>query len=380
MSREATVRPKLAFDGHVARFGAPASLDASLSPLASRVLCAAVDRLDDVIEDALESAASALGVDRAGIVWQSDLARLPWYSRQLRRGDPVVLGRLPDDLPGEALPEAQAAAALGLKSHLLLPLRSGDEVLGGLELASFRSCRHWSAKEVASLELLAGALASALCRRRTEERLRAAELHVAELERARDELQRGTREARPLKEAWDAEPAYAKRVPYRTQGFERLIGTSGTLAKVLYQVERVASTESPVLILGETGTGKELVARAIHENSRRKARPLVPVNCAALPDTLIESELFGYEKGAFTGAATRTFGRFEHAHGGSILLDEIGELPLGAQAKLLRVLESGSFERLGSAKPVRVDVRVLAATNRDLEKDVREGRFRADLY
>jgi transcriptional regulator with GAF, ATPase, and Fis domain len=142
----------------------------------------------------------------------------------------------------------------------------------------------------------------------------------------------------------------------------------------------VAAADSPVLILGETGTGKDLVARAIHERSRRKGRPLVAINCAALPDALIESELFGYEKGAFTGAVARTLGRFEMAHGGVILLDEIGELPLGVQAKLLRVLEGGTFERLGSSRTIKVDVRVVAATNRDLAREVREGRFRADLY
>ena len=152
------------------------------------------------------------------------------------------------------------------------------------------------------------------------------------------------------------------------------------LAKVLHQIELVAAADSPVVILGETGTGKDLVARAIHERSRRKNRPLVAVNCAALPDALIESELFGYEKGAFTGAVARTFGRFEVAHGGSILLDEIGEMPLAVQGKLLRVLEGGTFERLGSAKTTTVDVRVIAATNRDLAREVREGRFRADLY
>jgi transcriptional regulator with GAF, ATPase, and Fis domain len=145
-------------------------------------------------------------------------------------------------------------------------------------------------------------------------------------------------------------------------------------------VEQVGSTDAPVLILGETGTGKDLVARAIHERSPRKNRTLVTVNCAALPPTLMESELFGYEKGAFTGATTRTLGRFEVAHGGAILLDEIGELPLDVRAKLLRVLQTGELERLGSSKTVTVDVRILAATNRDLEKEMQEGRFRAGLF
>jgi transcriptional regulator with PAS, ATPase and Fis domain len=203
---------------------------------------------------------------------------------------------------------------------------------------------------------------------------------VGELERARAELERSRQEVREFKERLEAETACLRKEVFRAQGFDEIVGTSTVLSKVLHGIEQVAAADSPVLILGETGTGKDLAARAIHERSRRKDRPLVPVNCAALPDALIESELFGYEKGAFTGAVSRTLGRFEAANGGSILLDEVGEMPLSAQAKLLRVLEDGTFERLGSPRTVRVDVRVIAATNRDIEKEVREGRFRADLY
>jgi formate hydrogenlyase transcriptional activator len=142
----------------------------------------------------------------------------------------------------------------------------------------------------------------------------------------------------------------------------------------------VAGTPATVLLIGETGTGKELLARAIHNLSPRCARPMVTLNCAALPATLVESELFGREKGAFTGAVTRQIGRFELADGSTLFLDEIGELPLELQAKLLRVLQEGQFERLGSSKPIKTDVRIIAATNRDLEKAVKEGRFREDLY
>jgi transcriptional regulator with GAF, ATPase, and Fis domain len=149
---------------------------------------------------------------------------------------------------------------------------------------------------------------------------------------------------------------------------------------VLKKVEQVALTDSIVLLLGETGTGKELIARTIHEHSRRKDRVMVKVNCAALPASLIESELFGREKGAFTGALTREMGRFELANGSTILLDEIGELPVELQSKLLRVLQEGELERLGSSKTIKVDVRVIAATSKNLQQAVREGKFREDLF
>ena len=162
--------------------------------------------------------------------------------------------------------------------------------------------------------------------------------------------------------------------------FESVIGNSPAIQHVLFKVEQVADTDTTVLVLGETGTGKELVARAIHNRSLRNKHPLVKVNCAALPQNLIESELFGHEPGAFTGAATRQIGRFEVANGTSIFLDEIGDLPLELQAKLLHVLQDGKFERLGSAQTIKVNVRVIAATNRDLEAEVRKDRFREDLF
>jgi len=162
--------------------------------------------------------------------------------------------------------------------------------------------------------------------------------------------------------------------------FEEIIGQGPALTAVLDKVRQVSSTDATVLITGETGTGKELIARAIHSSSRRKDKPLIKINCAALPAGLVESELFGHEKGAFTGAIARRVGRFELAHGGTIFLDEIGELPADAQAKLLRVLQEREFERVGGTAPIKVEVRVLAATNRDLLRAVREKTFREDLY
>jgi transcriptional regulator with GAF, ATPase, and Fis domain len=162
--------------------------------------------------------------------------------------------------------------------------------------------------------------------------------------------------------------------------FEEIVGSSPALMRTLEKVSSVAPTDAAVLITGETGTGKELIARAIHFRSRRKDKPLVKVNCAALPTSLVESELFGHERGAFSGAIARRIGRFELAHGGTIFLDEIGEIPPDLQVKLLRVLQEKEFERVGGNTTIRADVRVIAATNRDLQRAVAEGRFREDLF
>jgi DNA-binding NtrC family response regulator len=194
------------------------------------------------------------------------------------------------------------------------------------------------------------------------------------------ELQTALSEIKTMKDQLEAENIYFRHENKMKHRFENILGQSDGLKYVLYRAEQVAPADTTILILGETGTGKELIAAAIHGMSPRKERPLITVNCAALPGNLIESELFGREKGAFTGADTRQVGRFEIAHGSTLCLDEIGEMPLELQAKLLRVIQHHEFERLGSSHTIKVDVRIVATTNRDLEEEVRKGRFRQDLY
>jgi formate hydrogenlyase transcriptional activator len=201
---------------------------------------------------------------------------------------------------------------------------------------------------------------------RVAERTQALTAALAELETLKNQLQ--------------AENTYLRDEIQQTAGFDEMVGQSRALQRVLKQVQQVANTPTTVLILGESGTGKELLARAVHQHSGRKKRSFIKLNCAALPPTLIESELFGHEKGAFTGATAQKMGRFELADGGTLFLDEIGELPVELQPKLLRVLQEGEFERVGGIKTLRVTVRVIAATNRDLEADIDAGRFREDLY
>ena len=203
---------------------------------------------------------------------------------------------------------------------------------------------------------------------------------VAEHEQTEEELRRALKEIEKLKEQLQADYTYLREEIKLEHNFNEIIGVSDALKYVLFKIEQIAHIDTTVLVLGETGTGKELVARAIHNMSPRKNRPLVKVDCATLPPNLIESELFGHEKGSFTGSQERTIGRFELAHGSTIFLDEIGELPLELQSKLLRVIQDGEFERIGSSSPVKVDVRIIAATNRNLENEIRKGNFRQDLW
>jgi formate hydrogenlyase transcriptional activator len=249
----------------------------------------------------------------------------------------------------------ERARPYGLQSFCLLPLTTARRQLGTLSLA-YKQLSAYSEADLGFLQLVANQVAVAV------------------------ENALAFQEIEALKNQLAQEKAYLEEEARTEHHFGEIIGQSAALRQVLKKVETVAPTDSTVLIRGETGTGKELIARALHDLSPRQGRTFVKLNCAAIPTGLLESELFGHEKGAFTGAIGQKVGRFELAHRGTLFLDEVGDIPLELQPKLLRVLQEQEFERLGSTKTIKVDVRLVAATNRDLAKMVADGRFRTDLY
>jgi formate hydrogenlyase transcriptional activator len=269
-----------------------------------------------------------------------------------------------------------------LRSFAAIPLQAEGNIIGILGMASAK-INDYSTRSV-FLETMANYIAAGINNAilHEQQKIYAIELEkrVIERERAEDALKQAFAEIESLKNRLQAENVYLQDEIKLEHNFNEIITNNSNFKKILSKVEQVAATDATVLILGETGTGKELIARAVHNISPRRNRPLVKLNCAALPPSLIESELFGHEKGAFTGAVSQKIGRFELADGGTIFLDEIGDLPLDLQTKLLRVLQEGEFERVGGRKTIKVDVRVLAATNRNLRDNVKDGTFREDLY
>lgn len=290
------------------------------------------------------------------------MAQYPWSWRRVFIDREVVAFASVDDLPPEASVDRQTHLQRGTKSSLTIPLIVGQKVHHLFGVGAVKASRSWDDDFIRWMRLLGEIFVSALERREAER-----------------QLKRQYEEITQLRRQLELENSYLRSEMEDRSKRHDLIGFS-SMRKLRMQIEQVARTDSTVLIQGETGTGKELVAETVHRLSQRSKRILVKVNCAALPSALVESELFGREKGAFTGALNRQVGRFELADGATLFLDEIGEMPIETQSKLLRVLQEGEFERLGSPRTIKVDVRVIAATNRDLAAEVEQGRFRRDLY
>ncbi len=361
-----------------------------LSELAAELVNLPPNRIDEEIEHGLELVGEFLGADRGGISQFSEdkktlklthryvrpgmpphprtsiepEKRFLWYQQTLETMGMVVSEDLPGDLPEEASFERQFCIEHGIKSNIAFPLSTGtDKPDGVIGFAFIRNKRAWPPQCIQRVRFIGNVFANVLRRKQTEEALQDAYMEIKE-----------------LKELLEAENVYLKEEIKVESSYGDILGHSNAMKEVMGQVEQVAPTDSTVLIQGETGTGKELIARAIHKLSARRDKPMVRVNCAAIAPTLIESELFGHEKGAFTGAVSRQIGRFEIANGSTIFLDEIGDLSSDLQAKLLHVLELEQFERIGNPETIDVDIRVIAATNKNLAEEVREGRFREDLF
>jgi formate hydrogenlyase transcriptional activator len=360
--------------------------DRLITDLAARFVRILPERVDEEIGKGLRLIVQTLGFDRSTLLQLSgggdhlvvthswplpgltpipegiSLEECPWTLSRVQRGEAVVVSQL-EYLREEAWRDQKVLRRLGIKSKVIVPLASGGNVLGAVAFGTMRREQSWPPALVSRLRLLAGILASALERKRADFESRAAFNEIQRLRDLRHERNTCLRE-----------------VTSESSTSRRMVGQSAAIQGVIALVQQVAPTDAPVLLMGETGVGKDLLAEALHASSHRRHRTMVKVNCATLPASLIESELFGREKGAYTGALTKQIGRFELADHSTLFLDEVAELPLDLQSKLLRFLQTGEFERLGSPRTIRVNVRIVAATNRDLEKEVVEGRFRDDLY
>jgi formate hydrogenlyase transcriptional activator len=365
-----------------------AEFQKSMAELSATFIDLAPDRVDGEIENGLATLAEVMGGDRASIAEiehsSGDLlvthswARpgfqvfprqplnivLPWLAERIMRGE-TTLASSPEHLPPEANGEKAHMESLRFTTALVVPLHVGGKVTGCLAMScgSLHGHKPWDALTISQFQAAADVFANALSRKQAGEM-----------------LDRAYAEIKTLKDQLDMENGYLQQEIKLEYSHTGVVGNSAAMRGVLKKAEQVADTDSTVLILGETGTGKELIARTIHEMSKHSRKSMVKTNCAALPATIIESELFGREKGAYTGALAREMGRFELADQSTIFLDEIGELPPEVQSKLLRVLQEGEFERLGSPRTIKVNVRVIAATSRDLRAMVEEGKFREDLF
>ncbi len=356
-----------------------------VADISSRLISINDDEPDAALLDCMKDASTFLDAERARIFWYDSekmiieleyfwsrhggvpltsvsMRTFPWLASKMLAGETTRLS-CNDRAPSEADKDLEKMRGLGFTSIVAAPLVVNAASLGVMAFVNASDDRQWSDQDMTDIRVIADLFAGAVGRIYNRQALN---LALSEL--------------RDAKERLEAENIYLRQEISTTHGFDEIRGESSQLRKCLHQVQQVAGTTTSVLIQGETGTGKELIARAIHERSLRKDRPLVKVNCAALPANLIESELFGHEKGAYTGAHSRKRGRFDLAHKGTLFLDEIGDFPLDLQGKLLRVVQEGEFQRLGGTDNIEVDVRLIAATNRDLQRAVDRGEFRADLY
>jgi formate hydrogenlyase transcriptional activator len=342
------------------------------------------DEVDDAIARAVEEIGTAFGVDECTVVafgdrsavrvvrsWaapahtpcsDADIDSMPWLIRRLARNT-VVATTSAMNMPDAAAKDRAHAQRTGVPARLAVPVALGERVAYGLIVGRRQLLAEWRTPLVERLRLVGEILGSGLERQGQQ--------------RAKPRV---TEPVEPRTAGLTGDTLYLQEEARNQAEADQIIGESAAMRPALARLAQVAPLDATVLLLGETGTGKELFARALHDRSRRRERTLIRVNCAALPASLIESELFGHERGAFTGAISTRQGRFELADGGTIFLDEVGDLAPELQAKLLRVLQEGEFERVGSSSTRRVDVRVIAATHCDLEKAVADGRFRADLY
>ena len=363
------------------------SFDSALAEIAARFVAVTPDRLDDTIVESQRRLATLLGVDRSTLwqptdqkddfvythIWLRDKTytapvpsqlrageHFPWVIAQLREGRPVAFTSV-DELPSAV--DRDSFRRGGLKSAACLPLMMENALIGVLAFGTDTVEHPWSAFTLDRLQLAAAVFANSLSHRRD-----------------RELLEHALSEVRRLKDQLALENVQLRREVRTLKGPRVLAADSQAARQVLAQVEQVAPTTATVLMLGETGSGKEVFAEALHDLSPRRQKPMVRVNCAAIPTALIESELFGRERGAYTGALSRQLGRFEVADGSTIFLDEVGELPSEVQVKLLRVLQDHIIERLGSPQQIKVNVRIIAATNKDLEQAVADRTFREDLY
>ena len=377
------ISERLTLEAALAATSAQLSFHRLLAGVAARFGAIAPEAVDDAIVDSFRQSGEALQLDSI-VLWRQpagEATAVPahyWVRPTVRVPEPVPVVSMPSAITGLAAGDTRCVGTLhdipendreffhrcGLRSAAVVPVPMGDDTaLATLVCGSTTSEQTWAPAILEPLRLFAGVLSQAFARKASNAALQKA---LGEISLLRDRL--------------TSDNVQVRREVKRLKTPSPIVSESAAIQRVLTQVQQVAPTPATVLLLGETGSGKEVMAQAIHDASPRHRRPMIRVSCAAIPTALIESELFGRERGAYTGALSRQIGRFEAAHGGTLFLDEIGDLPMEVQVKLLRVLQERVIERLGSTQSIKVDVRVIAATNRDLEEAVANKTFREDLF